>query len=253
MSELFLLSSQAQPRWLTACDPRVRVLAALLLALVTVSLSQPLVLVIALALVLILSRAVNLGFNTLLKRLLAFESFMLLVLLFIPFSIPGDSILQLGSLTASWQGLERALVIVLRANTVVIGLLSLVGTLEPEVLGHALARLRVPDKLVHLFLLTVRYVSVLLDEYQRLRLAMRARAFVAGSNRHTWRSFGWLIGMLLVRSMHRSQRILAAMKCRGFHGRFYLLDNSVWQTRDSLATGLCVLVLTCLLVLENSL
>ena len=37
--------------------------------------------------------------------------------------------------------------------------------------------------------------------------------------------FGYLIGMMLVRSLERSERILAAMKCRGFTGRIPLLER----------------------------
>jgi cobalt/nickel transport system permease protein len=127
-----------------------------------------------------------------------------------------------------------------------------VGTLEPATLGHALGRLRVPDKLVHLFLFTVRYVDVLDAEFLRLRQAMRARAFVPGSNAHSWRSLGWLIGMLLVRSLERSQRILAAMKCRGFDGRLYLLEDYRWRRADSLHALGFGLLLAAILLLEVS-
>jgi cobalt/nickel transport system permease protein len=172
---------------------------------------------------------------------------MVVLLIMLPFSVPGDSLFTLGPLSASAEGFERALQIVLKANAIVIMLMTLIGTLEPVVLGHALGQLRLPEKLIHLFLFTVRYIGVLFDEYQRLRMAMRARAFVAGSNRHTWRSLGWLIGMLLVRSLERSQRILAAMKCRGFNGKLYLITTDHWQRRDSVI--LSILSLFCLLLL----
>ncbi|WP_210395965.1 cobalt ECF transporter T component CbiQ [Motiliproteus sediminis] len=233
MNSLLSLGSERQPTWARKRDPRLRVVAALWLALVAVSLSQPLALASLLLLVLLLAGLLRLPWSLLFQRLLAFEGFMLVLTLMLPFSVAGDPLFQLAGFSASEQGVERALVILLRANTVVIGMLTLLGTLEPEQLGHALGRLKLPDKLVHLFLLSVRYLFVLLDEYRRLRTAMRARAFTPRSDRHTWRSYGWLVGMLLVRSMERSQRVLAAMKCRGFHGRLYLLDNNRWQLTDS--------------------
>jgi cobalt/nickel transport system permease protein len=76
---------------------------------------------------------------------------------------------------------------------------------------------------VHLFLFTVRYIAVLGREYQRLRTAMKARGFRMRCDLHTWRSIGYLFGMLLVRSLERSERILAAMRCRGFQGDFHPL------------------------------
>ena len=44
-------------------------------------------------------------------------------------------------------------------------------------------------------------------------------------NGHSYRTFGYLVGMLLVRSFDRSERVLAAMKCRGFRGQYWLLDH----------------------------
>jgi cobalt/nickel transport system permease protein len=62
---------------------------------------------------------------------------------------------------------------------------------------------------------------------------METRAFRPGYNLHTFRSFGNLFGLLLVRSLDRSERVLAAMKCRGFQGRFYILHAFAWMRRDT--------------------
>ena len=49
---------------------------------------------------------------------------------------------------------------------------------------------------------------------------------------HTLRTYGQLVGMLLLRSFDRSERIVAAMKCRGFRGRFYLMDHFAFSRSD---------------------
>jgi cobalt/nickel transport system permease protein len=85
---------------------------------------------------------------------------------------------------------------------------------------------------VHLLLFTVRYLGRLEEELARLRNAMRARAFRPRTDRHTWRSLGQLAGMLLVRSAERAERVMQAMRCRGFTGRLYVLDELRWRTSD---------------------
>lgn len=239
------------PAWLAARDPRLRILGALGIALVTVSLNSVGALLAALAGVICLALAAGIDLGRVLSRLLALEGFMLLLLVLLPFSVPGETLFVVGYWPASREGAWLALQILIRANTIVIVLLALLGTLEPAALGHALSQLRLPDKLVHLFLFTVRYVDVLHIEYRRLRGAMRARAFVARSDAHTWRSLGWLIGMLLVRSLERAQRVQAAMKCRGFQGRFYLLDTGRWQGADSATAIVLIGALGALLLLEH--
>jgi cobalt/nickel transport system permease protein len=129
-------------------------------------------------------------------------------------------------------GLSLALLLALKANAMVLWVIVLLGTMDFITFGHALRHLRVPDKLVHLLLFTVRYIDVLHGEYLRLRMAMRVRGFRPRVSWHTYRSFGFLIGMLLVRSLDRSERILAAMKCRGFRGQFHLLDHFAFSVRD---------------------
>jgi len=253
MMQLPLIDDESRNGHLKRFDPRLRLIAALLLALTVVSLQRIPLLLLTLLLTLGMAWWIGLSGPLLRKRLLAMEGFMIVLLIMLPFSVPGESVLTLGPFSASNLGLQRAVEIVLKANAIVILLMALIGTLEPVALGHALGQLRLPEKLIHLLLFTVRYIGVLFDEYRRLRLAMRARAFVAGSNRHTWRTFGWLLGMLLVRSLERSERILAAMKCRGFNGRLYLVKQNIWSRHDTLALLLVLGLSGTLLLLEQTL
>ncbi|NEX20508.1 cobalt ECF transporter T component CbiQ [Thiorhodococcus mannitoliphagus] len=225
-------------------DPRLRIVAAIAFALVTVSLATIAGAAAALVCATALAMTAGMQPRALGKRLLALEGFVLILLLTLPFTTPGTTVLRLGPLTASAEGLHLAALILLKANAVVLALLALVGTLEPIVLGHALARLGAPEKLAHLLLMTVRQIHLLHAELGRLRQAMRARAFVPRSDSHTWRSYGWLMGMLLVRSLDHAQRVLAAMRCRCFDGRLYLLDSTAWATKDTIAAlGFTVLLL----------
>jgi cobalt/nickel transport system permease protein len=168
----------------------------------------------------------------------------------LPFTVPGTPILVWGSFSASAEGLHKAIAILLKANAIVLALLVLVGSLQAVTLGHALGRLRMPTTLVQLLLFTVRYITVIGEEYARLRTAMRARGFRPGNNRHTYRSLGYLVGMLLVRSLERSERILAAMRCRGFQGRFHPLDQLAYRPGDAVFAGCAVLAFAALLALD---
>ena len=221
--------------WIGRRDARLPILAALLFALITLSLDGLATLSLALAFAGGLATASGMRGGDLVRRLAALEGFMLILLLSLPFTVPGQTLFDLGPFAASADGLRLAVVILLKANAILLALLALVGSLEPVVFGHALARLGVPEKLVHLLLMTVRQIHLIQEESQRLRQAMQARAFVPRSNLHTWRSYAWLIGMLLVRSLSRARRILEAMRCRGFQGRLYLLDSTVWTPRDTIA------------------
>lgn len=251
MSSARVFPRRTTPCWLTGRDPRLLVLAAVGFAFVTVSLNRLPVLIVAFASAVLVAAWGLRDARTIFRPLVSLGGIILVMLLTLPFTVPGEPWLEIGPLRASLNGLELVSRIALKASAVALALVTLLGGIDPAALGHALARLGIPDKLAHLFLLTVRYVGVLYQEHQRLHRAMRARAFVPRSDRHTWRSLGWLMGMLLVRSLERSRRVSAAMKCRGFYGRLHLLDPLCWRPADSLLGLLFLLGFAGLLALEH--
>lgn len=233
-----------------AVDPRTRILAAVAWALVVVGLSSLAVLAAAVVVALATARLAALPWRPTARKVLAMDGFIVALLVLLPFTTPGTPIATLGPFVASAEGVHLALAIALKANAIVLMLLALVGTLEPPALGHALRRLAVPATLVHLLLFTVRYVAVLNDEATRLRTAMRARAFQPRTDRHTLATYGYLVGMLLVRAAERAERVLEAMKCRGFDGRWPVLEEARLARADALAAAAATAVLLLLISAE---
>jgi cobalt/nickel transport system permease protein len=232
------------------CDARLRVVAAAAFALTVVALARLDVLALALAGSLAALLLARLPVARTLRQVAAMDTFIIVMIAMLPFTTPGVPAFELFGLAASREGLAKAAAIALKANAVVLMALALLSTLEPATLARALHGLGMPERLVHLVLFTVRYVDVLDQEYRRLRTAMRARGFKPANSRHSYVSFGYLVGMMLVRALERSERILKAMKCRGFSGRLPL--DSQWRMgRGDVAFGaVFAAVITGLIVLE---
>lgn len=237
----------ATERPLHRIDPRVRIICATVFAITLVACHRLPVLLGGVIVALIVATAFRMPVRKTARRMAAMDGFILIMVLFLPFTTPGDPIVTVAGFGASIDGLRHAAEIAIRANAVVLVLLTLVGTMEPVVLGHALHHLRVPRMLVHLLMFTARYIDVLHAEYLRLRQAMKTRGFRPANTRHSWRSFGYLVGMMLVRAFDRSERILKAMKCRGFTGHVPLfnhfrLDQADWGFCALFATAICGLI-----------
>lgn len=219
-------------RQVSRLDPRIRLSAALLFIIVLVFLRSPLSLIAAVAVGVGTAIWAQPPLRPTLRRLAEVEGFLVLLLASLPFTVPGMTLFSVFGFPASLEGLGRAAMIVARVNAAVLVIAGLLSTMGTAHFAGAMAGIGIPDKIAHLFQLTVRYISVFRDEYSRLRRAMQARAFRAGSNWHSWRTLGNLVGMLLVRSMERAERVSRAMRCRGFsgtsapfeHGRLALHD-----------------------------
>ncbi|WP_319410413.1 cobalt ECF transporter T component CbiQ [uncultured Cohaesibacter sp.] len=238
--------------WIRELDPRVRIITVFAFSICVVQLDKMPLLLAALCASLFLLFNARLPLAATVKRVITVDSFIVLLLVMLPFTTPGRELFSLYGLSASYEGLRQAVVILLRANAIVLASLVLLATIDAVSFGHALASLKVPERLVHLLLFTVRYIELLRDEYGRLRTAMKSRVFAPRNSLHTYKSIGYLVGMLLIRSFERSERILMAMKCRGFNGQFHLLKDFSFTRRDLTFSMLAFLFVLLLMMLEVS-
>lgn len=237
---------------LDGVDPRTLLIACVLFSLVVAAVDSLTALTAALGLTLVAAGLTGTLAQGHWKRLIPVNVFVLLLLLLLPCSGGSTPVGTMGPVVFAEEGLQLAIQIGLKANAIVLGVMVLLHGLEIAALGHALGHLGVPQKLTHLLLFTVRYLDVLHREYLRLRAAMKTRGFRPGVDWHTYRTIGYLVGMLLVRSLDRAERIVAAMKCRGFRGRFYLLDRFAFSVRDAWFSAVFLLALAAVAALEWS-
>jgi cobalt/nickel transport system permease protein len=231
-------------------DPRVKIVAAVFFSVVVALNDSLAASAAALLFPVLLIIAAHLSLRRVALRLAAVNGFMLLFWLTIPFTAPGETIFSIGSLSISREGLRHALMLTLKSNAILMAVMALPGTSPVFDLAHALSHMGVPDKLVHMFFLCFRYVHVIRDEYLKLVKAMKIRGFKPSTNAHTYRAYAYLVGMLLVRSFDRSQRILAAMRCRGFRGKLYILHHYNMKTNDYFIAGASIAFSAALMIIR---
>ena len=245
------LHEERDTRVIEALDPRTRILAALVLVAAFVSLQTFTARFAALGLAVLLVAAARIEPRAIVHRLAHLEGFMILLLVMLPLTVPGEPLASLGPLAISGRGVERAFGIVLTVNAAALCVLALVGTLEPVRLGRAMAALGVSERFVRLFMFVVRYHGIFGAEIRRQYDSMRARGFRAGLRRHAFRSYGNLAGMILVRSIERAERVDEAMRCRGFSGRFPLRRIRPMTFADARFAALCAAAVAALVVLDR--
>lgn len=232
-------------------DLRLRLVIAFLLVLATSQIATlpPAVAMLCLALAL---AAMGGSYRRIWHRLIHIEGFVALMAVALPFTIPGEPLFHIGPFTASAEGATRAILLALKISASGIIILSLLGDEEPERLGGALHDLRMPEALVKILMLAVRYLSLIRGEARRLTEAMKARAFTPRSNRHTWKSYGNLIGMILLRTMDRAVRVEEAMRCRGYSGRMPHAAIAAPRAADWAASATLVVIAILALLWDRS-
>lgn len=225
-------------------DPRVKLIALMPYISVIAIMSGIRLPSLAIIISILMVSLTGIGIKSLFNRLIVVNAFVFFLWVFIPFSHAGEAVFHIGPLKATKEGFLYVFSITLKTNAIILATIAILGTSNVLSLAHALVHLRLPDKIIHLFFFFYRYISVLHEEYIRLRNAMVIRAFKAKTDMRTYRAYAYLIGMLLVRSFERSQRIYKAMLCRGFKGRFYMMSHFELKRSDVLFSLLMV-VITC--------
>lgn len=239
ISEIFAFGSSP----VHLLDPRLRVIFAVLFSVVTAVSDRFPTVCLALLMALALPVLARLPLRPVLTRLFIVNGLVLFIWLVLPWSYEGTPVFSMGPLVISREGIGLSALITIKSNAIVLALIAMVATMPVAVLGQALDRLHIPEKLVHLLLITYRYIFVIESEYHQLLRAARIRSFTPRTDLHTYKTYAYLLGMLFVRAAARGERVHQAMICRGFNGKFLCLYNFAIKQGDLvwmlvMATGL---------------
>ncbi|MDR1915684.1 MAG: cobalt ECF transporter T component CbiQ [Synergistaceae bacterium] len=144
-------------------------------------------------------------------------------------------------------GVVSFISIMIKTVLSVSAILLLVSTTDMAVLSRQLAAMGVPGVLVLQLTLTYRYLAVLVDETGTMFSSYMLRSPETRGVR--MRDMGTFIGVLLLRSIGRAERVYDAMKCRGFNG-VYPASSTCRPTASDL---LCLFIVCGIIILPRCL
>lgn len=218
-------------------DPRAKLLCAVAFACAVATTQNFVGAGVGLGVGLLLPLVAGIGLRELFRRLIPVNLFLLFLWAVVPLTYGGDPLAQWGPLELSRQGVLLSALVSMKANAILLAFVCLLTTSSVPDLGRGLEALGVPDKLCALMLFSYRYIFVIAEEYQRLRRAASMRGFRPSTGKHTYRTYAYLVGMTLVRSHARAQRVRQAMALRCFDGRFRGLRTFQWRAADGVLVG----------------
>jgi cobalt/nickel transport system permease protein len=206
-----LLDEHASRIWFGKLDPRAKLLGVLAFVVATALLTRTSLLLASLAIAIVFAASSRVPVGHLSRAYLTALPFIL---------VASASVFVFG-------GAERGLNMWMRVSACTLALLTLATGTETFDLFSGLRRLKVPPVLTTLLMLTYRYMMLISGEYERMKIARRARGFTGGRNlldRNGMRVLSYTAGMILVRSSARAERVYEGLKARGFRE-----DMSMWK------------------------
>jgi cobalt/nickel transport system permease protein len=149
-------------------------------------------------------------------RRLVIEVPFVLFAVFLPIVGTGDRVEVLG-MSLSVAGLWAAWNILAKATLGAWASILLASTTQVPDLLEGFRRLRAPRVITSIMGFMIRYLDVIVGEWNRMRVALRSRAYRPRSFRNA-RPLAAASGALFVRSYERGERVYLAMLSRGYRG-----------------------------------
>ena len=205
-------------------DPRVKIPALLIMAFTMGLLRDIRVAAMGLGFSIGLVAISRIPMSFILRRLRWVFVFLVPFIIVMPLTVPGRDIWRYSFLSASYEGLLLAALIFLKAIAIVLLIFPMFGAAPFHTSMKAFQRLRVPAKFVQIILFTYRCIFIFLEEIRRMSNAAKTRGFEAKTRWQSFRTLGNFIGVLLVRSFERTERLYNAMISRGYTGKLITLS-----------------------------
>lgn len=213
-------------------DPRAKIVCIFILMISIVLLNDLRILVIGLIFSVLLVVISRLPILFILRRLKWIVIFICAVLIILPISVGNVKILSFYFLNVYKEGLLLAIIISLKAFSVILLIFPMLSTMKFVTFIKALEKLHIPNKLVQILSFTYRYIFVLSNELKRTLISIEARSYKKRLGIYKFRVLGNAIGMLLVRSYEHGERIFQSMIARGYIGKIKTLDKFKMYPKD---------------------
>lgn len=197
------------------------------LAFISVSVSTPITrwpaFIAFFLLLLVAARVSKIPLLLLFKRALIEIPFIFFAIL-MPFFGTGEKF-EIAGIELYREGLLAGTSIVVKGTLGVLAAVILSTTTTAREILRGLERLKLPAVMVQIASFMLRYVNVISDEMERMKIARESRGFVATGIKH-WKVLATSAAALFIRSYERGERVHLAMLSRGFDGNLPSLDNN---------------------------
>ena len=246
------LSQRHQRTPIDRIDPRMRVLATFLFATILITCETTYSFALSGLFAIVCVLLAHLPFRRVFWHLTHFEVLTLIVLITLPFTTVGTPILELFGITVSIEGLSSGLLIIAKSTLILLVCVSLIGRIDAFTLGRILLSFHMPSKLIVLMVLMVRAISFISWDIDRLRRGLAVRNFRMDRSWYSWWHMGLMVGILIGKSVDRTESLDAALRCRGFSGSLHLDDPWSWTRGSLIFTGIVLSFLFFLFIVART-
>ena len=164
-------------------------------------------------------------------------------------------IFRVWRITVTWEGVDRAVFMIVRIMLLIVGSFMLTYTTSPISLTDGLERLLSPLKKIRfpahelsmMMCIALRFIPTLIEETDKIMSAQKARGadFESGSILRRAKAMVPILVPLFISAFRRADELATAMECRCYHGDVGRTKMKVLKFKgiDYAALDICVILI----------
>ena len=189
-----------------------------------------------------------------LKKAISIVPFIFAIAIFIPFLKEGKALWEhdfgILRLAVTHEGLMMFWNVIIKACLSVLCMVLLMASTGFTKLLKASEDLKIPKLIVMIFSFMYRYIFVLQDQLERMKVAKDSRS-VGGKRLPQIKALSNMLGVLFIKSYERGEAIYLAMCSRGFDGRIITFDQDRINKSDVFFLLILGILLTCIVIVNK--
>ena len=176
----------------------------------------------------------------------------ILFALFLPFISKGDNqvIFEFFSVSVYETGFNEMISILIKITLCVSLAIVLTATTSNIEIIYGLQKLKLSPLLISILSFAIRYIDVFIDEFKRVRVAMKSRGYDEKGIKGL-KPIAYASGALLIRGYERGERVYNSMLSRGFTGSIELKEREYKSSKSLLlfsTISICITIIDRVLI-----
>ncbi len=196
--------------WIHRWETRTKIITCCLMVFGLVSLKSPPLLMLAWTCLFIMVLSMGMTLKQVLLRISWILPFLLLM---------SASLLISGGFPPSQERIHLILLLIFKSLSALLLMLILFFSQPIPAFFTGLSHMKLPSALISILFLSWRYLFLFWEKLIQIHRALRARLFRGSLRVDYYRTYGEIIGGMIVKSIDGSDKIYRAMASRGFNGR----------------------------------
>ncbi len=132
------------------------------------------------------------------------------------FITPGESMIAIGNVSITYEGLRAASFLIARVTAAVSFSILLITTTRWNELMNAMLSFKAPKIFVMIADMSYRYIFLLLNSLQNMLLSARSRAVGSIGAINSWKIYAPVIGAIFIKTHEMNEKVYLSMLSRGY-------------------------------------